>query len=248
MSPSAMLKRYKRCKTRLVCGYSQNLHARTVPYRGYMRRRGDLQNAGVCKKVQEVAQIVGLTDRLNAVLTMSCERIKSVAVSVVLFVFFFSRQKTEWCRKSQKHPQGNVTETGHKLQFGKVSWFWLGQLIFFKEICTRLWFGFLMTVVVITQSCFSCRRAYTGPRTYLLLLLPCQQPGWVCTRSWGGIQPGQLAQTDTTGIRLSNKTGGKKEEGGHIWSDGLCLPKKPLGAMSTTFLEVAECLHANGKQ
>lgn len=38
---------------------------------------------------------------------------------------------------------------------------------------------------------------------------------------------------------LNNKSQGKRRKG-RTNSDGICLPKKPLGVMSPVFLEVAE--------
>lgn len=45
----------------------------------------------------------------------------------------------------------------------------------------------------------------------------------------------------------SIKYGVNKEEGWDVWSNGVCIPKKPLRLMSPAFLEVAEHLPANGK-
>lgn len=44
------------------------------------------------------------------------------------------------------------------------------------------------------------------------------------------------------------QTGVKKEEGRGVWSDDICLPKKPLCMTSPAFLEVAEHLPAKGEQ
>jgi len=40
--------------------------------------------------------------------------------------------------------------------------------------------------------------------------------------------------------------GERRKEGVNIWSEGICLPKKPL-CVSTAFLEVDEYLPADGK-
>lgn len=42
--------------------------------------------------------------------------------------------------------------------------------------------------------------------------------------------------------------GVKKEEGGDVGSDGICLPKEPLHTMSPACLDVAEHLPADGKK
>lgn len=38
------------------------------------------------------------------------------------------------------------------------------------------------------------------------------------------------------------KAGVQEYEGGSVGSDGICLPKKPLGMMNPAFLQVAEYL------
>jgi len=55
--------------------------------------------------VQKIAQTVGLVECLNVVLTVPCDKRKNVLAFPELSVvfIFFCRQKTELCRKSQKH-------------------------------------------------------------------------------------------------------------------------------------------------
>jgi len=85
-------------------------------------------------------------------------------------------------------------------------------------------------------------RAYRESRPFPLLNPPLQQAGWGCTRSWEGTPPGQLTPADqrdvaycTTPCSAYKAGGRRKKKVEDIWSDGVCLPKKPLRVMETCF-------------
>lgn len=84
------------------------------------------------------------------------------------------------------------------------------------------------------------------PGTVLLLALPCQRGA--------GVQHEQLAKADQRDVPChvvpcsAVRVGIKKQEGGDVQSDRVCLPKKPFPLMSSAFLQVAEHLTADGEQ
>lgn len=102
-----------------------------------------------------------------------------------------------------------------------LHWFWLVQPIFFTVASTLLCSGFMMKTVLVTHQCFSsCWAVLTWSQSlFLLLMLPCQQGGWECTR-WEGTQAGQLISTDWRirpyDIMISNKRSGGKFAGAAI--------------------------------
>lgn len=81
------------------------------------------------------------------------------------------------------------------------------------------------------------------PKPSLFLTLPWQWAGWGCTRSWEGIQQGQLTPTDQrdiphhTALCSAIKAGRKK-------GDRVCLLKYLLHMMEPAFLEMAKRLPA----
>lgn len=84
--------------------------------------------------------------------------------------------------------------------------------------------GFLVKTVTAAELLLSS--ACTEPRTFQLLALPCQQgaAGTVSTAdpNWPKAHP------IPHGIVLSSKSWGEGREMGDIWSNGICLTKKPL--------------------
>ena len=71
---------------------------------------------------------------------------------------------------------------------------------------------------------------------------------------WEGTQPGQLIQTGQRNIPyrmvscLVIKDGMKKEGKRVVWSDGFCLPKKPLLMNGPSFISVSDYLLGDGRQ
>lgn len=95
------------------------------------------------------------------------------------------------------------------------------ELIFLTVASTLLCSGFMMKTVLVTHQCFSSCWAVLiwSQSLFLLLMLPCQQGGWECTR-WEGTQAGQLISTDWRirpyDIMISNKRPGGKFAGAAI--------------------------------
>jgi len=63
------------------------------------------------------------------------------------------------------------------------SLFWFGiELFFFLEVDMVLCIKYRMRIILITHLLLSS--AYSRSKTFQLLMLPCQQVDWGCTRNW----------------------------------------------------------------
>lgn len=84
-------------------------------------------------------------------------------------------------------------------------------------------------------------RACPESRPFVLLPSSHQRGDWGYIRNWERTQLGQLSPTDQRDIpdhMIScsiYKAGGRRRKAGDIWSDGVFLPKSPLGVMEPGF-------------
>lgn len=72
---------------------------------------------------------------------------------------------------------------------------------------------------------------HTEPRTFLLLVLPCQPAGWGCTRSREGTQPGKGTHTDQRDVPChvvscsAIKVGGRRRKRGMFAAIAFVFPR-----------------------